>query len=59
MNEQNIKDSEKSILQLRKALKKNLEAVDQEITQNLIGFTGLILSLMVARQIIGYLFLAV
>ena len=31
MNEQNIKDSEKSILQLRQALRKNLEAVDKEI----------------------------
>ena len=35
MNEQNIKDSEKSILQLRHALRKNLEAVDQEIISRL------------------------
>ena len=35
MNEQNIKDSEKSILQLRQALRKNLEAVDQEIISRL------------------------
>ena len=35
MNEQNIKDSEKSILQLRKELRKNLEAVDQEIISRL------------------------
>ena len=35
MNEQNIKDTEKSILQLRQALKKNLEAVDQEIISRL------------------------
>ena len=35
MNEQNIKDSEKSILQLRQALRKNLEAVDKEIISRL------------------------
>ena len=35
MNEQNIKDTEKSILQLRQALRKNLEAVDQEIISRL------------------------
>ena len=35
MNEQNNKDSEKSILQLRQALRKNLEAVDQEIISRL------------------------
>ena len=35
MNEQNIKESEKSILQLRQALRKNLEAVDQEIISRL------------------------
>ena len=35
MNEQNIKDSEKSILQLRQALRKNLQAVDQEIISRL------------------------
>ena len=35
MNEQNIKVSEKSILQLRQALRKNLEAVDQEIISRL------------------------
>ena len=35
MNGQNIKDSEKSILQLRQALRKNLEAVDQEIISRL------------------------
>ncbi len=35
MNEQNIKDSEKSILQLKQALRKNLEAVDQEIISRL------------------------
>ena len=35
MNKQNIKDSEKSIFQLRQALRKNLEAVDQEIISRL------------------------
>ena len=35
MNEQNIKDSEKSILQLRQILRKNLQAVDQEIISRL------------------------
>ncbi len=35
MNEQNIKDSEKSILQLKQALRKNLKAVDQEIISRL------------------------
>mgnify|MGYP003315815210 CR=1 FL=1 len=35
MNEQNIKDSEKSIVQLRQALRKNLEAVDKEIISRL------------------------
>ncbi len=35
MYEQNIKDTEKSILQLRQALSKNLEAVDQEIISRL------------------------
>ena len=35
MNEQKNKDSDKSILQLRQALRKNLEAVDQEIISRL------------------------
>ena len=35
MNEQYIKVSEKSVLQLRQALRKNLEAVDQEIISRL------------------------